>query len=1099
MSERIKTCLPALALTVQVIAGSVWAGPPAADTVPLQPRTLAFVRRDASGVYRLVEEAFDPDDAGTVVIPFTQANRQMASAVINEDENTRRQILSTEGEFFFRAYVSGTYHVALAAEFPVAGTWNYTFVMDDSQAAEGICSVENGQAQALHLLPMDAMRRTLDAGVHQVAISIPGGGDVRALLLSREPFAASKIKQAPVAKPFVPSSGTIVFAPLEAVGLAVVQRLETPGSDGRIVWEIASPDRGNTPFELDKPPTNAVGAAVRATLHRDAGGRTVMLRAPYAVIARDERLIARLENGDVAVEFDRRTGRMGRIADRRENRYYRQMAALPFRLADWSPETGQPVEWDASRFVCENVRLSPERKLVVSYRDAAADAKGRVVRVTVAADGPALRWRLRIENRASSRIRLVRFPYLSDLAAGSDAADDRIAWAGLYDGPVVGTPAWHRDYHTPQVMFMDLYDEDGGLYVGAHDPTGETDRMLMRPAAGPPPFAYAFEVDKTIKPGAVWESQDYVVAPHRGDWHAGADIYRAWYRQTPRESRDPAWLRPDYMGAMNIELSKYEPFGAIADWWRMARWRGTFYLKMNNVGGDGFGNNFFPYPNPYAGSTEALRQAVRWVNARGGQTDGYMNCRYWTPAWADGSAIGHTPRWMFPANLWLPDMAWSLANAVHSPDGTPPGLGSGETPHRPFQQVVNMSFRSRGWYDFWQHWFERYGEWGLNIYWDQAMVSNYRCDLPDEACRWPEANYQQALMRTCRDAIARARRHKPDCVVRGEGLSDRQMRVQNLCWIFRYPTPIYRYTHPDHVLDMTLYNEDYDVDWQLAYLFHMRITGGNLWGKGWGTDMRRVTDLRAATRNVSHLGRYMDNVGLTGESEGLQARWVLLNEGERQAIEVHTLNRGESANRALTLKWPLPTVPRAAFVYTLGTRVAPWPFAVTNGVVRFDAPTNIVASLLFVAGEEAGRALRAHAFVPMDRPGRDVLLVALANASPDRQTGQVVFGEHPALKTVNPQTPFALAPGEAVTLEIPVDGAPDLSDFAEAPLSVVTAGGRSQALRPWVAPTVLNGRFEDDVTGDRVTDYWRDGVRAARAEGGYCLLVPAKGDYSPRG
>lgn len=1072
----------------------------------LQPDVLELVRQGEDGALELVDVAYAPNDDGLIVIEIGEDDQVTETVIPSDDLAAIQEVTATAGQYFFRVDRAGIYHVALVAEFPWGGTWTTNFQYNDGAPRTTHCRVESDQAEALHVLPVPAMQKGFHSGIHQLDISIPGSGEIRAIVLQRsEELTAEAVDVAPEANSYRPERGTVRFAPVRPIGAETIRHVEAPESEGRIEWSRLAGEELDEVAPIDAEAQLADPGEVlvlRAELHRDDAGASAQLPGARVEYERNPTAIAQLVSDEVLVEVDRRSGRLGRLMHRPSGHVFRRQAELPFRLMRWSSEQKALVPLAPDRFVCEGVEQT-EQSLEITYEDRGVSDGERTVTYRMELVGRELQQSMNVDNQTDERVRLVRFPYMTYVAASEGGADDHIAWAGRYLGPVREVPGHMKDYHTPMLMYMSLYNEDTslGFYLGAHDATGEADRMRMLPLAGDPPYDYTVEVDRTIEPGDTWSSQTHVVALHEGGWHESADIYRAWYEQIPRQAEDPEWLRERYMGAQNVYLTPGDPFSTIVDWWKQARWRGTFFMKTNGIGGDGFGNNFHPYPSPRAGGPEHLRRAVAWVNERGGQVDAYLNVRYYTPSWGDGTMIGWTPRWLFPEDedkTWFRGEEWTEANAVRQLDGS---FMIGGGPHRPFQRVWNMSFRSEGWYDYWNHWLPYYAELGLNVYWDQAMVSTYRDDLPEEHRRWDDANYQQGLMRTTGDAVEKAREHKGDFVIRGEGLSDRMMRVLHQCYIFTRGTitPMYRYTHPDQVLTHTVFTGDYERQCEDGLLYHMRILGGRPWGKGWGTDMRRLTQMRAATRDVSFLGRYMDNRNLAGETDQQLARYVVLDEGERQAVCINTVNRAGAEDWELTLQWPLEAAPRWAFAYTLGNHVRAVPFTFEDGELRFTAPAERISSIVFIADDAADRQVRAQAFVPMNVPGQDLLRISVANASEHDLVGEVRVDPHDVLHPEQETHELELAAGQARVLEVPFTGTADLQDFAELSVRVVTDYSHDATATAWVAPTLPNGHIELDELGNSVADYWRPGVRIAHEdEPGYALVVAAPGDFSVR-
>lgn len=77
------------------------------------------------------------------------------------------------------------------------------------------------------------------------------------------------------------------------------------------------------------------------------------------------------------------------------------------------------------------------------------------------------------------------------------------------------------------MSWMDLYDKDGGLYFGVHDPRAKPCRLEASTYGKTfPGVILSSSFKPRLKDGDEYVSPDVVIALHSGDWHDGADMYR---------------------------------------------------------------------------------------------------------------------------------------------------------------------------------------------------------------------------------------------------------------------------------------------------------------------------------------------------------------------------------------------------------------------------------------------------------------------------------------------------------------------------------------------------------------------------------------------
>ena len=192
-------------------------------------------------------------------------------------------------------------------------------------------------------------------------------------------------------------------------------------------------------------------------------------------------------------------------------------------------------------------------------------------------------WRLSHTNSTDATVTEVRFPVLNGMWLGESGEDDTLIypqWAGMkYPNPqdyfnrplTVLDWRWQEyeyRYVTDGVVshdalksrglrgqaclypgdmsmsWMDLYDQNGGLYFGVHDADARACRMEAGvDAPTNPGLCLAANFGVRIGKGEQYQTPLVLTTFHAGDWHAGADIYRAFRRPTlPPMREHPAWM-----------------------------------------------------------------------------------------------------------------------------------------------------------------------------------------------------------------------------------------------------------------------------------------------------------------------------------------------------------------------------------------------------------------------------------------------------------------------------------------------------------------------------------------------------------------------------
>ncbi|MGI6082088.1 MAG: hypothetical protein ACOYEP_04370 [Limnochordia bacterium] len=87
------------------------------------------------------------------------------------------------------------------------------------------------------------------------------------------------------------------------------------------------------------------------------------------------------------------------------------------------------------------------------------------------------------------------------------------------------------------MLWMDVHSTENGLYMASYDP-GLTFTTLMA-MADPEAECGGLAIGKHVGSSS-WRSPSYGVGVHDGDWHWGADRYRAWAERHMQSPRVPA-------------------------------------------------------------------------------------------------------------------------------------------------------------------------------------------------------------------------------------------------------------------------------------------------------------------------------------------------------------------------------------------------------------------------------------------------------------------------------------------------------------------------------------------------------------------------------
>lgn len=528
-------------------------------------------------------------------------------------------------------------------------------------------------------------------------------------------------------------------------------------------------------------------------------------------------------------------------------------------------------------------------------------------------------WHMSLENRTDDEIDEVAFPSLNGMWLGDTWEDDILVmprfagwkvhnpvqklaatpkvinwkWQEYLYGFELGEMTGAKDSRGAYVadfaytgaasmLWMDLYDEGEG--TGIYMTCRNNDLIMKGIRAYSfgetyPGMGFAIVHKPCIHKG-VWESEECVVAIHDGDWHWGADDYRAWRETIQRPvvgHHRPEWFEKsaglvahyDFQYQLGGIVHKFKDIPKI---YQDAKAMGMNHLLLSGWNEDGFDFGFPHYtPNHLLGTAEELKQALAEVKADGGHVAFYVNSRLCNASFED-------------------EREFMEKSVVQKRDGTPyiehygAGVAFGSL------CINDTAWRNRlvDTVNYLTH------EIGADsMYLDQlAMAGSLKCYNPahhehaGNPAAWNQG-YEKLLdsLRANYDPEGMALIYEGCNDIFGPGASGQLITTLGGPLLGRFPE-MYKYTFPEQILvDMmnprrnTGMRPEHVARRSTEFLHHAFVIGAYLWcydlewDNTWRRDpeqhlrLRKIVELRKTwLENYGH-GRFTDTVGIVSAPE----------------------------------------------------------------------------------------------------------------------------------------------------------------------------------------------------------------------------------------
>jgi len=606
--------------------------------------------------------------------------------------------------------------------------------------------------------------------------------------------------------------------------------------------------------------------------------------------------------------------------------------------------------------------------------------------ISLPKDSPTSTWQISVDNRGAPerkddvRVYRTAFPVLDGLAIGGRHEDNKLArpyaQGELIPDPVnynFRRPNDKRDVRTyvltyigwASMPWMDLFNPTSGVYLASYDPTFEQVDLESWPHKADGTMTLDMRTLSFLEPGKRWQSQTFAVGIHPGDWHWGADAYRAWARANHKPYSGPEWVRKECDGWFGT--GGPVPYDTYPKMLEDAKWLGLDYLQiwsqmLENVGPNKTRKMYYPFlfPDPDRGGEAGIAKAVQDVRKAGGHIGFYHNVWTW-----DSEMDKGLEQWksQLPADVKIPQW-WGdfRKSASVFPDG------SREAGNH-FNGYSGMCQSSKAYQDYVVSWIvDRYVKrYGVDTwYFDSMPVTMFaasRVCFSDEHGPCQPHGVGRGCLELMR-RVSEAARPTTHLAMTSETVSDALMQynshalgIELVGSEFQYPKPeIYTYTFTEHPIfsgscnnqqglinyypDVT--NGDRFVAMNRVFLMGYRfdVMAGGVDPKfPFHLYLRSLIALRKQIKADLYDSEFRDDVGLGKLPDRVEAK--LFQRRNRSSFSVTLYDRRpERAPLALTIDLSKHQFrnPASATLYTFDGKQVPIIFAMNNEQLTLNLP-----------------------------------------------------------------------------------------------------------------------------------------------------------------
>jgi len=498
----------------------------------------------------------------------------------------------------------------------------------------------------------------------------------------------------------------------------------------------------------------------------------------------------------------------------------------------------------------------------------------------------------------SNDVVAVGFPRIQNVRVGNESSDDVLVRPNRFGEKIPDPAGKAGTYPTSllyggfaSMMWMDIYDESGGLYLASHDKSLLLTALETVPDSKRGTVALGMRKYAYVPPGSSWTSEPFAIGVHVGDWHWAADRYREWtgsWMTKPNVPDDVKQMDGWYGVNFKPKGPIQHTFMDIERLYDDVQYMGLKHIEFwGQMVGDGCCNRFY-YPDPRLGTPDDLKSAILAVKKKGGRIGFYFNIQAFSPYIKESLAKRGIP---IPADVKMPEWSEFRKYAQTNFDGS-------LTVQYPGREFDDDGFRimctaSKGWQDYLTYWIvERYvKEYGANFaYVDQVFSPTVSYCFNLEHGHQHHGASAQGRVSLVKRISEEGRAHDPSFAlcIEGNGDSVGQFSDLHLYTTFssqtRYPAPeVFAYTFPDYVIIDGFANNP--VEWigkcyypdmpsdvgledlinrvyLLGFRFDVTLADGVRRGEALTEHIRELIKLRKKVKHIQYSSRFLDDIGL---------------------------------------------------------------------------------------------------------------------------------------------------------------------------------------------------------------------------------------------